>query len=332
MKQCLVMVLMGCLLAGSAPAQTASELQETARSFMQQGDYSNALLVLNRAAQLEPTNLQVIKDLAFTYYLQKDFPKALSIITPALDREDADDQCYQIAGNCYKQLSQVKDCDRLFRKGIKKFPASGALYNELGELLWAQQDFSAIKQWEKGIEVDPSYSKNYYNACKYYYLSTDKVWSILYGEIFVNMEPLSNRTPEIKTILLESYKKIFTGQDPATGDKNRFSTAFSGLMNRQSTLATTGISTETLIMIRTRFILDWFTEQADKLPFRLFDLHRQLLQDGLFEAYNQWLFGSVQNLAAYQQWISSHAAEYDAFTRFQRGRVYKMPAGQYYRN
>jgi len=226
----------------------------------------------------------------------------------------------------------VKDCDRLFRKGIKKFPASGALYNELGELLWAQQDFSAIKQWEKGIEVDPSYSKNYYNACKYYYLSTDKVWSILYGEIFVNMEPLSNRTPEIKTILLESYKKIFTGQDLATGDKNRFSAAFTGLMNRQSMLATTGISTETLIMIRTRFILDWFTEQADKLPFRLFDLHRQLLQDGLFEAYNQWLFGSVQNLAAYQQWISSHAAEYDAFTRFQRGRVYKMPAGQYYRN
>lgn len=107
MKQCLVMVLMGCLLAGSAPAQTASELQETARSFMQQGDYSNALLVLNRAAQLEPTNLQVIKDLAFTYYLQKDFPKALSIITPALDREDADDQCYQIAGNCYKQIGRA---------------------------------------------------------------------------------------------------------------------------------------------------------------------------------------------------------------------------------
>ncbi len=332
MKHGLVMFLLSSVLALAAPAQTVSELQETARSFMQQGDYSNALLVLNRAVQLAPTNLQVIKDLAFTYYLQKDFPKALSIITPTLDREDVDDQCYQIAGNCYKQLSQVKECDRLFRRGIKKFPQSGALYNELGELLWAQQDYSAIRQWEKGIEVDPAYSKNYYNACKFYYLSTDKVWSILYGEIFVNMEPLSNRTPEIQTLLLESYKKLFTDMNNPTPSGSGFEASFVNLMSRQSSMAVTGINTETLIMIRTRFILDWYAGQEGNTPFRLFDLHRQLLKDGLFDAYNQWLFGSVQNLAAYQQWISSHAAEYDAFMRFQRGRVFRMPAGQYYKN
>ena len=58
-----------------------------------------------------------------------------------------------------------------------------------------------------------AYSKNYYNACKYYYFTTDKVWSILYGEIFVNMEPLSTHSPEIKNILLESYKKLFADAD-----------------------------------------------------------------------------------------------------------------------
>ena len=84
-------------------------------------------------------------------------------------------------------------------------------------------------------------------------------------------------------------------------------------------------------MIRTRFILDWFAEHASKMPFRLFDLHQQLLREGMFEAYNQWLFETVQNLPGYQQWIRNHAAENDAFTRFQRGRVYKTPPDQYYR-
>ncbi len=75
-------------------------------------------------------------------------------------------------------------------------------------MLWSKKDFKeAVKQWEKGIEVDPNHSGNYYNAAKYYYFTQDKVWSIVYGEIFVNLESYSKRTPEIKTILLNSYKK-----------------------------------------------------------------------------------------------------------------------------
>jgi len=332
MKKIITLTSACLLLVCTAFSQTAKELHETARSFMQQGDYANAILVLNRATQLDPQDIDIAKDLSFNYYLQKDFNKALEIVKPLLDREDADDQCYQIAGNIYKQLAQVKECDKLFRKGIKKFPESGAMYNELGELLWAQQDFSAIKQWEKGIEVDPGYSKNYYNAAKYYYLTTDKIWSILYGEVFINIEPMSKTAPEIKTILLDSYKKLFADAQLtlAEADKNKFTTAFITTMNKQTAVAANGINVETLTMIRSRFILDWYNEYADKLPFKLFELQQQLLQNGMFDAYNQWIFGSVQNLAAYQNWTLAHAAENDEFTKFQRGRVFKFPSGQYY--
>lgn len=314
-------------------AQTATELHATARSFMQQGDYANAILVLNRATQMEPKNIEITKDLAMGYYMQKDNNKALEVIKPVLDREDADDQCYQIAGYIYKQLELAKDCEKLFRKGIKRFPESGPLYNELGELLWAQHDYSAIKQWEKGIEIDPNYSKNYYNACKYYYFTKDKIWGILYGEIFVNMEPLSARAPEIKTILLESYKKLFTDIDitKEIKDKNKFTTAFIETMNKQSSVAAAGINPESITMIRTRFILDWFQNYAAKFPFRLFDLQKQLLQEGMFDAYNQWIFGSAQNLAAYQNWTIAHSTDYNEFSHFQKGRIFKLPAAQYYR-
>ena len=327
-------IILACLLftTHNMIAQTAKELQETGRSFMQQGDFTNAFLVLNRASGLEPNNIEITKDLALNYFFQRNYTKALEEIKPVLDREDADDQCYQIAGNIYKQQAQTKECEKIYKKGLKKFPASGALYNDLGELLWAQKDYEAIKQWEKGIETDPNFSKNYYNACKYYFFTTDKVWSILYGEVFVNMEPLSRTTPEIKSIILESYKNLFAETDFSKDFKaaGGFTAAFLQTIKKQAMIASGGINPETLTMIRTRFILDWFQNYGAKYPLRLFEQQRQLLQDGMFEAYNQWLFGTVQNLAAYQNWITTHSSEYSEFSRFQSGRIYKVPAGQYY--
>ena len=103
-------------------------------------------------------------------------------------------------------------------------------------------------------------------------------------------------------------------------------------MNKQMSIAETGINTETLSMIRTRFILDWFSDKnAAKQPFKLFEQQQQLLREGMFEAYNQWLFGPAQNLTAYQSWVNLHSIEAEAFHKFQTGRIFKIPAGQYYK-
>ncbi|MFT3909170.1 MAG: hypothetical protein QM737_07050 [Ferruginibacter sp.] len=315
-------------------AQTdINQLHETAKTFMRQGDYPNAILVLNRGIQQDPKNMALAKDLAFSYYYNKDSKKALEIIKPLLDRDEVDDQCYQIAGNIYKDLVMLKECEKLYKKGIKKFPGNGALYSDYGELLWAQKNYEAIKQWEKGIELDPSYPRNYYNAARYYYLTTDKIWSILYGEIFINMEPLGRNTPELKDILLESYKKLFTDVNLEQNDKNKtdFEKAFLQSMNKQFAVASQGINTETLTMIRTRFILDWITNNQSKFPYKLFEYQQQLMQEGLFDAYDQWIFGSSENLPAFQNWTNTHKEEYIAFTNFQKGRTFKVPGGQHYK-
>lgn len=320
------------LMVQFSHAQSATELQERARSFMQKSDFNNASLLLQRASIADPNNIEITKDLALSFYFQKEYKKGLEVIKTIIDKDESDDQCFQIAGNFYKQLDQAKECEKLFKKGIKKFPKSGALYNELGDLLWAQKNNEAIRQWEKGIENDPNYSKNYYNACKYYQLTADYVWSILYGEVFVNMEPLSKGSPEIKSILLESYKKLFTEEEvkKENAETNKFTTAFLKTINKQNLASSIQFNAETLTMIRTRFVLDWSNEYTSKYPHRVFDFQRQLIQEGMFEAYNQWLFGIVQNLTAYQNWISNHAEEYKEFANFQSGRVFKVPFGQYY--
>lgn len=309
-------------------------MQETARSFMRQGDFDNAILVLNRAMQQEPASLDLQKDLVMAYYYKRDYVKALELIKPMLERDDADVVTYQIAGNVYKALEEVKDADKMYKKALRRFPASGALYSEYGELLWAAKDYAAIEYWEKGIREDPSYAGNYYNAALFYHYTKDKAWSLIYGEIFVNMENLTERAATMKQLLLQGYKeKLFATPDIMKDqeDKNGFTKAFLEIMAKQSSIANRGITTETLTMIRTRFILDWFNTQAGRYPFRLFDYQQQLIKAGMFEAYNQWLFGTTENLAAYDNWTKTHPDAYQSFTSFQKGRIFKIPSGQYYK-
>ena len=321
-------------LASFAQPEDPKVLHETAKNFMRTGDFDNAILVLTRALKLDNKSLELQKDLVMSYYLKRDYKKALEGVEELIDRDDADVVTFQIAGNVYKALEEVKDCEKAYKKGLKKFPRSGPLYSEYGELLWAAKDYSAIDQWEKGIEVDPGYSGNYYNAALYYFFTKDKVWSLIYAEIFINMESLGERGVAMKQLLLQGYKeKLFSDPDLLKGEeknKSEFAKAFLTTMSRQSSLLSKGVTTETLTMIRARFILDWYENNASKYPFRLFDFQRQLLQEGMFDAYNQWLFGTTENLAAYDNWTKSHTEEYTAFDTFQHSRVFKMPSGQYY--
>ncbi len=336
MKKYLVFFCGTLLISIAAVAQTEDPktLHENAKTFMRQGDFNNAIIILTRALQIDKNNLEMQKDLVMSYYYKRDYEKALDRVKTLIDRDDADVVTYQIAGNVYKALEEVKECDKVYKKGLKRFPNSGPLYSEYGELLWAKKDFSAIEQWEKGIQVDPAYSGNYYNAARFYFYTKDKVWSLIYGEIFVNMESLSDRGAAMKQLLLEGYKeKLFADANLMAGqekNKNEFSKAFLDCMSKQSSLANHGITTETLTMIRSRFILEWFDKYASRFPYKLFEYQRQLLQEGVFNAYNQWLFGTIENLATYDNWTKTHDEEYKNFAAFQKTRVFKMPPGQYY--
>lgn len=313
-------------------AQDAKQLHDNARDFMHKGDYANAILILNRALGKQPGNIEIVKDLGLNYYYMKDYNKCIETLTRLFDRDDVDDQIFQIAGDAYWALEDAKGAEDTYRKGIKKLPNSGPLYNELGKVLWTKSDFTAIKQWEKGIENDPGFAGNYYNASKYYYFTLDKVWSLLYGEIFINIDPKSAFAPEIKNILFEGYKKLFADAniEKSNKDKSPFTIAYLKIMNKQSPLLTTGINTESVSILRTRFILEWDADYATKFPYKLFQLHKQYIQEGLFEAYNQWVFATEQNMLAYQKWIAAHPKEYAALNRFLQDRIFKVPAGQYY--
>jgi Tfp pilus assembly protein PilF len=328
---CLVMAAIGCTSV-SAQTTDAKAPQETARAFTRQGDYTNAIVVLNGALQKDPQNLELLKDLSFNYYLNRDYAKGLTIAKPLLDRTDADVQAFQIVALFYKATDEAKECEKLYKAGLKRFPRSGVLHSEYGEVLWSKQDLSAIKEWEKGIEVDPGYSSNYYYAAKYYFMTYDKVWSLVYGEIFLNLESYSKRTAEMKDLLLEGYKKLYTENDMEKGQdvKSPFVLAWLNVMGPLRFTVKDGVTAESLTVLRTKFIINWGNTYPTNFPFRLFDYERQLLKEGMFEAYNQWIFGAADNLPAFQTWSNEHSGDYAKFVKFQQGRVFHVPEGQYY--
>lgn len=314
-------------------AQKADSLHQVARQFMRTADYPNAIIVLTNALKKDPDNIEIQKDLAFTYYLQRNYSASIELGRKLIERNDADEQCYQILGMAYKAINEKKQADKMYKQGIKKFPSSGELYNEYGEMLWVEKDAEAIRFWEKGIQVDPNYSSNYYNASRFYYFTYDKVWCLIYGELFINMESYSKRTPEIKSLLVDAYKKLYTDlKSPKTVSKNPFESAYLTVMTDQSQSVALGVTPESLNILRSKFILEWFEKYGDKYPFRLFEYQRQLLKEGLFDAYNEWAFGAATGLPAFQSWTAQHADDYNRFINFQKGRVFKIPAGQNYRN
>jgi tetratricopeptide (TPR) repeat protein len=332
MKKLLVFIVLLPLAFATLNAQPADipQMIETARNFQQQGDYDNAILVLTKAMQAAPDNVDVIKELSFAYYIGGQNDKALNEIKKLIDREDADEQVFQIAGNIFKRKQDFKEADKLYKKGLKKFPNSGAMYSEYGLVLYQKEPGtnSAIKMWEKGIELDPNYSGNYYHACRFYGTIGNNLWSLLYGEIFVNLESYSTKTIEIKNIVFDIYKQWYVAGNPK--GTSTFELQVAEALNNQAKEASYGLTPEVLTAIRTKFILDWNNTDKTRPAFRLFEYQRQLLQEGLFDAYNQWLFGSVNNTAVYQNWVAAHADENLAFVKFQRGRIFKIPTGQYY--
>ncbi len=162
----------------------------------------------------------------------------------------------------------------------------------------------------------------------------NNLWGLIYGEIFLNMESFTARSTEVKNLLLDLYRKYYAGSPGKVADGKKgmqFYTAVTETLNKQQSQLSYGINPESLVLIRTRFILDWYAKYADKFPFRLFEHQRQLLQEGMFEAYNVWLFGPAANLKVYQTWQQYHQEELNSFLGFLRSKVFKIPDGQQYK-
>lgn len=340
----LLMSLPNVLLAQSkAEIDQASIYGKEASSLILRAvSYDKAINLLEKAKYLDPSNILYHFYEAQIFSNQYKFNEVVSTLTPLLPHEDVTPQVYQLLGITYKKLTQYDNAIKAYEQGLEKFPNSGMLYHEIGVVQYKQKAYNkAMASWEQGIEANPNYASNYFSLGKLLSYSDETIWAVLYGEIFMNLEPTTERSEEMSQILFRTYNKsIHLSSDPSKVQFTKeailslskakdahvsfpFIYGLSMVKSIASEISNKNeLSLSALYSIREKFIVNWFQEKTNKeYPNELFDFQRSLIKKGYSEAYNYWIFMHA-NKDEFKTWVNTHQKEFNTFVEwFKKHRV-----------
>lgn len=297
------------------PSPEVEQMYHQAREMHSNGKLLEAIAVYRRAIQIAPDILVLYRDLGQAYYVAGNYEDAIKTLEPIIKSGEADDQAYQALAASYAATDEKKKAKNMLTTGIDRFPHSGLLYHELG-MLYFDEPEHALKTWLEGIEADPAYHVNYYEAAQMYMQTNKPVWAVIYGEMFINMEQQTARSNETRSMLIAAYKRLFNilaldevpkfGGSKKGNEPKTFETAVFNTYMKLSPVVTDGITTENLTMLRTRFMMEWTHQFAATYPFTLFRRYDAMLRNGYFDIYNEWLFGRAESMTEYETWKKFH--------------------------
>jgi tetratricopeptide (TPR) repeat protein len=358
----LTVILFFIITALSANAQSKKEKAlakgQAAVKLMDTGKVEQGIVLLKEAHKLDPGNYTYDYELARAYFLQKNYEASIAMLEKDASHVDADDKRYQLLGNNYYAMGNIEKANNVYDEGLAKFPASGPIYFEKGNICLNKKEYrKAFDFYEKGIEVDPEFTSNYYQATIILCQSKEEVWGMIYGEIFMNMERSTKRTFEISEWLYKTYKSqiILIGdstytvsfsqdktqrvedlQDPIANDlPYGFGVYEPTLM--LSLIGVKSIDINSLHIIRSNFIDIYFRNGYNTaFPNKLFDYQKKVMDAGHFEAYNHWVLmngdkerfdrwhaANTQKWDSFISWFAFNPFKVDASNRFYRGQYAK---------
>lgn len=321
------------IYAQSTQQETALKMGREAIRLMDKGQFDESIKLLEEAQQLDPGNINYPYELAYAYYSKKDYQKSRKYLEKILKHKDINPMVYQLLGNSYDHLGKSDKAIATYESGLKLFPDAGNLYLEMGVMQIGKKDYhKALAYYEKGIDVDPSFPSNYYWAAKIYCNSTEEIWGIIYGELFMNMERNSKRTAEISKLLYDTYKSeihfksdtswsvsfsqnitLAIGEDMEPKDiKIPFQLVYEPILVLSMVQVKT-IDIHTLNTIRSAFVDNYFSNENDKThPNILFSYQKKIKDAGHMEAYNYWLLMKGDE-AGFDQWYKANRDKWDRF-------------------
>ena len=320
----LYLLFPACAFAQDAwPSPEVAQMYHHAQDYVALGNYKDAIITYRQAITLAPAKFVLYKELGKTLYLSGNYKDAVQTLQPLTGEPEADAACFQLLAESHRMLNEIKNAHTAVNKGLSRFPASGLLYNEQGVLYELEQYHErALDSWQEGIQKDPSFAPNYAAAAKACFASGDAIWGLLYGEIYLNISTDTAGHEELKNMLFIGYKAMFdniTGQANETHKKrkqknvNTFEEAIKETYLSLTPVVSDGITTENLTMVRTRFIMDWMRKYGKTYPFSLFSYQDYLIRNGLFDIYNEWLYGKAESITEYKAWNEFHPVEMDIF-------------------
>ncbi len=338
----MTILLLGFAYSKKTKPVTADNFFKKGIELLNKGNNEKAIEYFEKAHKLKPEVLDYIYEIALAHYNNKDYDKAIEILDTLRNHKDVNDQVYQLLGNSYHFIENSDKALAIYSEGLEKFPNSGRLYMEYGlALVGKKRVREVIGYWEKGIEVDPSYENNYYYLAKYFSRTGEKIWTVLYAEIYLNIAKNFKRRDEISKLLYETYNSgLFSPEDSLYKvsfsevrivsenlDQKRipFQMAFQDNMVESTKpyilVKTSSVPVKDIIKIRESFINNWFNKKYNNLyPNLVFDFQKKILDSGNFEAYNYWLF-DVADKQEFELWQRNNLKKFNQFL----GQLVKNP-------
>ncbi|MCE2865697.1 MAG: tetratricopeptide repeat protein [Cryomorphaceae bacterium] len=275
----------------------SKEINEAIRE-MDAGNLTQSRVILEEVLQKDSTNYDAWYEYAYSYYMQKDYAKAVQIMQTQTDHPEATDQLWQMIGNSQDIMGNSEEALATYAKGLERFPHSGRLFVESGNIFLIKGETEkAIPYYEKGIQMDPEFPSNYYRLARIYCNSPNNIWGLIYGEIFMNLERNTQRTREMSAILYATYQNAFLFGKDGVGtsfaqDMSPFTKAF------ESTMANAAAQ-----------------YQLSQFPVHLFEFWQSIDDMNFFEAYNYWIFNQAPN-DQFEKWRKDNATDFGYFVKW----------------
>ena len=300
------------------PSPEIGQMYHNANEDIARGNFKDAITISRQAILLAPHMPVFFNQLATAYNLTGNYNEAENSLNK-LEPEECDTQCFRLLAASQAAQKKIKQSVKTIQDGIDRFPGCGSLYHEKGIIcILAGKEDEAIHAWLDGMEHDPGFAPDYYDAATAC-LSSEKVLrGLISGEIFLAMKHDTFADTALKNKMYAGYKTLFekiadNGKPDKKHQKNTFEDAVLNTFTLLTPVVSDGITTENLVMVRTRFLMDWFADYSDKYPFPLFGYLEDMIATGHFDVYNQWLFGAAENSQQYEAWNRFHEGDMARF-------------------
>ncbi len=285
---------------------------DEAIGLMDSGKPKDAIKIFDDLCKKYKDNYILEYERLYAYYLAGDFKRIVKDGPKLYKHPESEPQLYQLVGNAQDVLGDPEAAVKTYDEGLKRFPNSGYLYLEKGNIHMMHQRYNeAVECYLHGVEVQPDFASNYYRLALLYAQSTEPLWAIVYGEVVCNLQPGTERAGEMGKLIYDLFQENIKieGENKAhvtlTKNNNIYIDSDTTdvqvpfpLMYEMGTMKspalidfmkTKKLTVEMIADLRKDALAHIDSVAPGYYNLSLLDYHRKLIKNGHWMAYNMWL-------------------------------------------
>ena len=332
-----IIVAVATLMAGSQSILAQYEmalvndadmvLLDSALYLIDSDNPKDALKILDQLHKKYKNNSVIDYERLYAQYQLGNYGLVVKEGKALMKNSNANSQCYQMVGNVQDLMGDRNAALQTYDEGLKRFPNSGFLYLEKGNILASDKKLpEAVECYTHGVEVQPDFDSNYFHLAEIYTMSDNPLWAIFYAEVVCNITSSTERRDIMGKAIYDIYNMNITtdgkdikldfvsSQSAAIGrdstqnqvpiDLSYAMLLYNNLYARKDDFLKSGkLSISQLTDLRERTFQDLDSlGQEGYYNIGLLNYYRQVIKSGHWEAYNMFLM-QKGNPDEADQWI-----------------------------